>query len=127
MIKIEHVALYCKNLEESREFYEKYFGAKSNNLYVNKKGFSSYFLTFEGGARLELMSHEQLIERSVIDKSTGWSHVAFSVGSREEVIRLTNQLIEDGYLIYSNVRETGDGYFESCISDPFGNRVEITV
>ena len=55
------------------------------------------------------------------------SHIAFSVGSREEVIRLTNQLIEDGYLIYSNVRETGDGYFESCISDPFGNRVEITV
>ncbi|MCL1823498.1 MAG: VOC family protein [Oscillospiraceae bacterium] len=123
---IEHVAVYVKDLEHSKEFYQKYFNAESNKKYQNKSGFSSYFLTFSSGARIEIMSHTELIYKDVIDKVSGLNHIAFSVGSREEVTRLTESIVSDGYTLLSPLRETGDGYFESCIADPDGNRLEIT-
>jgi len=46
-MKIEHVALWVKNLEISKNFYEKYFQAKAGEKYTNSKtGFESYFLYF---------------------------------------------------------------------------------
>lgn len=123
---ITHVALYVKDMERMRDFYVKYFDGVSNDKYVNNKGFSSYFITFSSGARLEIMDHIELVEREVLDKVNGLSHVAFCVGSKEAVIELTSQLSADGYEVYSPPRLTGDGYFESCVSDPEGNRVEIS-
>ncbi len=125
-IKITHVAVYTTDLERSRDYYVKYFGGKSNSMYKNTKGFSSYFLTFEGGASLEIMHHTDLEQRSVMDKVNGWSHIAFSVGDSETVRNLTEKIVSDGYELYSPPRVTGDGYFESCVADPDGNRVEIT-
>jgi lactoylglutathione lyase len=58
---------------------------------------------------------------------TGYTHLAFSVGSKAEVNALTARLQGDGYQVVSNPRRTGDGYYESCVLDPDGNRVEITV
>jgi lactoylglutathione lyase len=126
-VTIEHIGIYAKDLESSREYYEKYFGAVSNSRYENPRGFSSYFLTFESGARLEIMHHISLENRTCKEMESGLSHVAFSVGSREAVCELTERIAADGYEIFKPVRETGDGYFESCVSDPDGNRVEITV
>lgn len=123
---ITHIAVYATDLEKSRDYYIRYFGGKSNTIYKNSKGFSSYFISFESGARLEIMHHTDLMKRDVSDKVNGWSHIAFSVGSREMVLELTRQITEDGYQLYSPPRETGDGYFESCVADPDGNRVEIT-
>lgn len=125
---IEHIAVYTQDLERLKEFYQKYFDADSNVKYQNKSGFSSYFLTFSSGARLEIMSHTQLIGADVTnkDKAVGISHIAFSVGSRESVIALTDKIVSDGYALLSPSRETGDGYFESCVADPDGNRIEIT-
>lgn len=125
-IKIAHVAVYATDIEKSKEYYLKYFGGKSSSIYKNEKGFSSYFIAFEGGASLEIMHHTDLERRPVLEKTNGWSHIAFSVGDREAVRRLTDKIASDGYEIYSLPRETGDGYFESCVSDPDGNRVEIT-
>lgn len=125
-IKITHVAVYTTDLERSRDYYVKYFGGKSNSMYKNTKGFSSYFLTFDGGASLEIMHHTELEQRPVMDKVNGWSHIAFSVGDRETVRKLTEKIVLDGYELYSPPRVTGDGYFESCVADPDGNRVEIT-
>lgn len=125
-IKITHVAVYATDIERSRNYYVKYFGGKSNSIYKNSKGFSSYFVTFDGGASLEIMHHTQLENRPVVDKVNGWSHIAFSVGDRETVISLTEKIVSDGYELYSPPRVTGDGYFESCVADPDGNRVEIT-
>ncbi|MCL1813677.1 MAG: VOC family protein [Treponema sp.] len=125
-ISIEHVAIYTLDLERLKYFYQKYFNAKSNEKYQNKSGFSSYFLTFSSGARIEIMSHTELVNREVIDKANGINHLAFSVGSREEVIAITEKIVNDGYTLLSPPRKTGDGYFESCVSDPDGNRVEIT-
>ncbi len=125
-IKITHVAVYTTDLERSRDYYVKYFGGKSNSIYRNTKGFSSYFVMFEGGASLEIMHHTELEQRSVMDKVNGWSHIAFSVGDSETVRNLTEKIVSDGYELYSPPRVTGDGYFESCVADPDGNRVEIT-
>lgn len=56
-MKIEHVAMYVKDLEQVKWFFENYFGAKSNAGYHNEStDFQSYFLTFDDGARLEIMS-----------------------------------------------------------------------
>ena len=124
---ITHAAIYTADLERSRDFYCKYFGGVSNEKYADSDGFSSYFITFSSGARLELMSHTELESLIPRDRVTGYSHLAFSVGSRENVVALTNRLIADGYAQYLPARDTGDGYFESCMADPDGNRVEITV
>ncbi len=126
-IAITHVAVYATDLERTKNYYVKYFGGSSNSLYKNAHGFSSYFITFDNGARLEIMHHEQLETKKVHDKVSGWSHVAFSVGSAENVNKITQVILEDGYELYSPARQTGDGYFESCVADPDGNRVEITV
>lgn len=126
-MKIEHVALYVKDLEMAREFYARYFGAKSGERYHNSKtGFQSYFLKFEGGARLELMTAPEVEDLSKAERWTGYSHLAFSVGSRPAVDALTKRLKEDGHPVMSGPRVTGDGYYESCVLDSEGNRIEIT-
>lgn len=127
-MKIEHIAIYVKNLEAAKEFFVKYLGATSNDGYHNKKtNFRSYFLSFEDGARLEIMNKPDMIDREKCLTQTGYIHVAFSVGSKENVDLLTQQLREDGYEVFSEPRITGDGYYESCIIGIEGNQIEITV
>lgn len=124
---ITHVAIYAHDLEKVKDFYVRYFDGISNDKYVNAKGFSSYFITFESGARLEIMAHQELSKREPVDKVNGLAHIAFAVGSKEAVLELTNLLIADGYELLSPPRTTGDGYFESCVADPEGNRIEISI
>lgn len=127
-MKIEHIALYVNDLEGARDFFVKYFGAKSNEGYHNQKtGFRSYFLTFEDGARLEIMTKPDLTDSGDCLSRYGYAHLAFSVGTREAVDQLTARLTSDGYPVYSGPRTTGDGYYESCILGFEGNLIEITV
>ena len=126
-MRIEHAALYVENLENSRRFFEKYFSAVSGKLYHNPKtGFSSYFLSFDDGARLEIMHRLGVGKRDSDTDTLGFAHLAFSVGSRESVDSITAELKADGYRVVSGPRTTGDGYYESCILDDEGNRIEIT-
>lgn len=125
-MRIEHVALYVNDIERARDFFVKYFGAVSNDLYHNAKTlFSSYFLSFDGGARLEIMRRPEVSEKNA-EPRLGYAHIAFSVGSRENVNALTERLRADGFQIASEPRVTGDGYFESCVADFEGNIIEIT-
>ena len=125
-MKINHYAVYVQDLERTKAFFEKYFGAKSNSLYHNKKtGLRTYFLTFECGGRLEIMSKPGLSSSDASKECYGFTHLAFSTGSEEAVDKLTDILRNDGYTVYSEPRVTGDGYYESCVSDPDGNRIEI--
>ncbi|MFX0177961.1 MAG: VOC family protein [Candidatus Hodarchaeota archaeon] len=129
-MKIDHIAIWVKDLKKIRIFYETYFGAKSNDIYFNSRNeFSSNFLTFEDGTRLELMQMPSIPESSnnPYKQFTGFNHLAISVGSKEKVIDLTNRLANDGYEVLGGPRYTGDGYFESTILDPEKNRIEITV
>ena len=126
-MKIEHVAMYVNDLEKARDFFVKYFGAKSNEGYHNPvKKFRSYFLSFNGEARLEIMNKAEQVDNEKNLAATGFIHLAFSVGSKEKVDDLTAQLKSDGYKVISGPRTTGDGYYESCILDLEGNQIEIT-
>ena len=125
---IEHIAMYVNDLENAKYFFETYFGAKSNDGYHNGiTDFRSYFLTFEDGARLEIMNKPGLKVRDEELNQMGYIHIAFSVGSREKVDKLTEELRQAGYTVVSGPRVTGDGYYESCIVGFEGNQIEITV
>ena len=127
-MKIEHIAMYVKDLETVKDFFVKYLGAVSNDGYHNvKTGFRSYFLSFSDGARLEIMNKPGMTDRRKELVQAGYIHIAFSVGRREKVDILTQRLKEDGYQIISGPRKTGDGYYESCIVGIEGNQIEITI
>lgn len=125
---IEHVAMYVNDLEGARKFFETYFNAESNDLYHNKTtDFKSYFLTFDQGSRLEIMTKPGMQDEEKTLARTGLIHIAFQTGSKEKVDELTNRLKEDGYEVVSGPRTTGDGYYESCVVALEGNQIEITV
>ncbi|EJN93939.1 VOC family protein [Streptococcus ratti] len=127
-MKIEHVAIYVDDLEAVRHFFEKYFQARSNELYHNKKkGFKSYFLSFDDGARLEIMSKEAIVKKKLPQERLGLIHFAVSTGSKEKVDELTRRLQSDGYPVLSGPRTTGDGYYESCVLGIEDCQIEITV
>lgn len=127
-MKIEHIAMYVNDLIKTKEFFEKYFNAKSNDGYHNKNtDFKSYFLTFDDGARLEIMNRPKMNDTEKTLTQTGFIHIAFSVGSKEKVDELTTKLKMDGYNVISGPRITGDGYYESCIVGIEDNQIEITV
>lgn len=127
-MKIEHVALYVNDLEAARDFFATFLGGSSNSGYHNPTtGFRSYFISFDDGARLEIMTKPVLADQEKSLNRTGYAHIAFSVGSREKVDELTGQLRSAGYEVISGPRTTGDGYYESCVVAVEGNQVEITV
>ena len=124
-MKIHHIAIWTFRLEELREFYIRYFNGTSNEKYINpKKGFESYFIYFDDGAALELMSRTDVQNTPIEENKLGLTHFALSFQSKEDVLRTTEQLRSDGYTIAGEPRTSGDGYFESVILDPDGNRVE---
>ena len=127
-MKIEHIAMYVIDLEQAKEFFVKYLNGKANKMYYNiKTDFRSYFISFDDGARLEIMNKPAMTDLEKSINRTGFIHVAFSVGSKEKVEELTTILKADGYEVISGPRTTGDGYYESCIIAFEGNQIEITV
>ena len=129
-MKIEHLAVWVKDLEPMRQFYETYFGGTAGDKYYNPtKKFTSYFLSFEQGCRLELM-HKPDIPDNLNDikrQYIGIIHFAISVGSKEKVDELTETLRTAGFTVAGEPRTTGDGYYESVVLDPEMNYIEITV
>lgn len=128
-MRIEHLAIWAEQLELLKEFYCTYFGGKAGTLYQNHlNDFASYFIEFEQGARLELM-HMPVLPRPYPagTQHSGWAHLAFALGSEQAVDQLTEQLIQYGCIHLDGPRRTGDGYYESTVLDPEGNRLELTV
>jgi len=127
MIKIEHIAIWVKDIELMKEFYSNYFSAKSNEKYVNTvKKFESYFLSFSSGPRLELMSRIDINGNDEKPEQFGLTHLAIQLGGKSKVEQLTKKLRNDGFQIVGEPRTTGDGYYESVILDPENNRIELT-
>ncbi len=128
-MKIEHLAIWVTDLEKTRSFYERYFGATAGDRYYNPtKNFSSYFISFKEGSRLELMQKPEIPRlANPAQEHLGISHFAIAVGSKEKVDSLTEKLRTDGYIVAGEPRTTGDGYFESVVLDPEQNRIEITI
>lgn len=127
-MKIEHIAMYVNDLEAAKDFFVKYLNGNANDGYHNKNtGFRSYFISFEDGARLELMKMPEMTDDKKSLTRTGFIHIAFSVGSKEAVDSLTARMKGDGYKIINGPRTTGDGYYESCVIGIEDNQIEITV
>ena len=150
-MRIDHAALFCRDLEQMRQFFIEYFDARSNEQYHNPRtGLRTYILSFtEGSTRLELMQRTEQREPSsslewpsrdgrrqsqrpdVQDAdpsrpAIGYVHLSFAVGSKKGVDLLTRRLAADGYTVTSGPRTTGDGYYESCILGPEGIQIEVT-
>jgi lactoylglutathione lyase len=129
-MRIEHVAIWTRDLEGLRAFYETYFEARAGAKYANPAtGFESYFLAFASGGRLELMRLPSLAGRPGpgAGPMAGYAHLAISLGSTEEVDALASRLRADGLRVVDGPRFTGDGYYECVVLDPDGNRLELTV
>ena len=128
-MKLDHVAIWAVDIELMRSFYEKYFDARSSSKYENeRKRFSSYFLTLPGGGRLELMHRPDIQRLSDSPRShefIGYAHLGVELGSRDAVDTLTWRLQSDGFPRLDGPRRTGDGYYESMVADPEGNRIVI--
>ncbi len=128
-MKIDHVALYCRDLDGMKSFFEKYFHGTPNSLYHNPRtNLRTYILTFpDGGSRLELMTRPEVEGDSGSQYHSGFIHISFAVGCKESVDELTAALKADGYETLSGPRTTGDGYYESCVRGFEGILLEITV
>ncbi|HEX2956393.1 MAG TPA: VOC family protein [Chitinispirillaceae bacterium] len=127
-MKIDHIAIWSKDIEVLKDFYCTYFKAHPNQKYENvQKQFQSYFLSFDNESRLELMQMPEIADNQndTVRQYTGFIHIAIAVENEQLVLELTSRLKNDGYEVVSEPRRTGDGYFESCILDPDRNRVEI--
>lgn len=126
-VRIEHVAIWTRDPERLRDFYLNYFGATANDGYYNpRREFRSFFLTLGSGARIELMQVPQIADATE-QVRVGLAHIAFSLGSKEAVDDLTERLRGDGFAVLDGPRTTGDGYYESVVADPDGNRLELTI
>jgi len=128
-MRIDHIALFCRDLEAMRQFFIDHFGSVSNEQYHNPRtGLWTYILTLpDGGARLELMQRPDTIDADPSKPNIGYIHVSFAVGSKEAVDTKTEELRAAGYPVTSGLRTTGDGYYESCILGPEGIQIEITI
>ena len=127
-MRIEHIAMYVNDLESARDFFVTYFGGQSDNGYHNKDtDLRSYFVSFKDGTRIEIMNKPDMADMGKLLNRTGYAHMAFSVGSKEQVDKLTARLKADGFEVVSGPRTTGDGYYESCIVGIEGNQIEIAV
>lgn len=126
-MKIDHIAMYVADLEGAKRFFVDYFDATSNEMYHNPRtGLRTYFLTFPDGGKLEIMSRPEVGRADNPVYGSGFVHLSFALGSREEVDRLTSLLSLHGYDVLSGPRVTGDGYYESCIRGFEDNLVELT-
>ncbi|WP_116116388.1 VOC family protein [Austwickia chelonae] len=124
-VTLDHAGLYVADLERSRDFFRTYFGATSNDGYHNPRtGLRTYFLSFDGRARLEIMTRPG-VDRTADEGLLGWAHIAFRLGSRVAVDETTSRLLADGYEVVDGPRLTGDGYYEAVVLDHEGNRIEL--
>ena len=125
---IEHVAMYVNDLERARDFFVRFLNGRSNDGYHNERtGFRSYFISFDGGARIEIMNKLDMSDERKNLNRTGYAHLAFSTGCKERVDELTEQIRTAGYEVISGPRTTGDGYYETCIVAIEGNQIELTI
>lgn len=128
-MNIGHIAIWADDIELLKEFYCRWFDAVAGERYYNRqKNFTSYFLTFpDRGAALEIMNVPEITGREPADKIRGFCHLAISLGSKEKVNELTELMRNAGITVLGEPRTTGDGCYESVVSDPEGNTVELTI
>jgi len=123
---IEHIAIWTNDLEKLKDYYVKFFNGKSNQKYRNPNTlFESYFISFDSGCRLELMTNPDIKEKHSQTNYIGIVHFAFEVASKAEVDLKAKELEIAGFPILKGPRITGDGYYEFETVDIDGNKIEV--
>ncbi|MBI9017086.1 MAG: VOC family protein [Phycisphaerae bacterium] len=129
-MRLDHIAIWTNDLECLRNYYVKFFNGVSNEKYTNEeKEFHSYFISFDSGARLEIMTMPTVssnLNDTKEHQHTGLIHLAFELDCVADVDAKAKVLIEAGFEILDGPRITGDGYYEFVTLDPDNNRVEVT-
>ncbi|MGG7831615.1 VOC family protein [Klebsiella aerogenes] len=125
-MKVAHIALWTRHLEQQAHFWVEFFAGEINEKYRSKTnpGFESYFVKISSDVAIELMTKPGLHDSTHDNNHTGWVHLAIAVGGTEQVNALAKRAEMAGILV-SAPRTTGDGYYEAVIKDPDGNLVEI--
>ena len=125
-MKIAHIALWTRQLEQQARFWVSFFDGEINEKYCSQTnpGFESFFVKICDNIAIELMTKPGLVALTADNNHTGWVHLAISVGGAENVDRLAKRADAQGILV-SPPRTTGDGYYEAVIKDPDGNLIEI--
>ena len=126
-MQLAHVALWTTDIDAAAAFWQRYFDATVGEPYCSARriGFVSRFVTLpDDGGRIELMTGPWIVAAGA-DDSTGWDHIALSLGSGAAVDALAARCAADGVLV-SAPRTTGDGFYEAVIAMPDGTRIEIT-
>lgn len=127
MSSVHHIAIWTNDLERLKNFYLQYFGGRCGEMYASKsRPFNSYMISFGSDTGVELMHSPELKDSLQSGHRVGLAHIALSVGSKDRVNELTN-ILRKVTRVVSEPRTTGDGYYESCVEDPDGNLVEITI
>ena len=125
-MKIAHIALWTRQLEQQARFWVAFFDGEINEKYCSQTtpGFESFFVRIGDDIAIELMTKPGLTALTADNNHTGWVHLAITVGGAENVDRLAKRAAEQDILV-SAPRTTGDGYYEAVIKDPDGNLIEI--
>ncbi|HBM3141431.1 VOC family protein [Klebsiella oxytoca] len=125
-MKIAHIALWTRQLEQQARFWVAFFDGEINEKYCSQTnpGFESFFVRIGDDIAIELMTKPGLTVLTADNNHTGWVHLAITVGGTENVDRLAKRAAEQDILV-SAPRTTGDGYYEAVIKDPDGNLIEI--
>ena len=81
-MNISHIAIWVKDIENIKNFYVKYFNCKCNDKYINnKKGFESYFLSFENGSKIEIMNIKDINELNKENNFYGFARLEANIKS----------------------------------------------
>ena len=125
-MKIAHIALWTRQLEQQARFWVAFFDGEINEKYCSQTnpGFESFFVRIGDDIAIELMTKPGLTALTADNNHTGWVHLAITAGGAESVGRLAKRAAEQDMLV-SAPRTTGDGYYEAVIKDPDGNLIEI--
>lgn len=129
-MKIEHIAIWTHQLDVIKNYYIDWFQGIAGPKYTNAlKHYESYFISFQGEARIEIMQRPDIpvnLNDSGLHQYTGFTHLAFETESMEAVNYMAEKMQNAGLPVLDGPRRTGDGYYEFVTTDPDGNRIEVT-
>ena len=110
------VSLSVKNLDVSREFYEKlgfsvFAGSSDKNYFIMKSGDTLIGL-FQG-----------MFENNILTFNPGWDQSANMVEGYDDVRTIQKRLKESGLSLMTEVDEAGSGPGSVVLMDPDGNAI----
>ena len=113
--RLEHVAIQCKDLQESVRFYQKLFGGEPTQIRKGSAGYGFCFLKVAGETPLQLMES---------DGAVGVHHYGFVT---DDIDGVAKEFKEKGAKILRENRDAAGKLTTIFFQDPNGLQVEVRV